>query len=56
LKTQKPTACEKQKAKPEAYEKTHVIGSGASAKVYIAKCQDGSERECALKILDLEVI
>jgi serine/threonine protein kinase len=37
---------------PNEYEKTHLIGMGASAKVYIAKLRDG--RECAVKLLDLE--
>lgn len=41
-------------ADPAAYEKTHVIGSGASAKVVVAKLQDG--RKCAVKILDLEAL
>lgn len=39
---------------PAEYEKTCIIGSGASAKVHIARTKDG--RKCALKILDLEAL
>ncbi|CAD7926185.1 unnamed protein product [Amoebophrya sp. A120] len=39
---------------PNAYEKTTLIGTGASAKVHIAKTNDN--RICALKILDLEAL
>eukprot|EP00397_Hematodinium_sp_SG-2012_P014652 GEMP01014900.1.p1 GENE.GEMP01014900.1~~GEMP01014900.1.p1 ORF type:complete len:332 (-),score=61.58 GEMP01014900.1:1689-2684(-) len=37
---------------PNCYENTHLIGSGSSAKVFIAKVPDG--RRCAVKILNLE--
>ncbi|CAD7962309.1 unnamed protein product [Amoebophrya sp. A25] len=43
-------------ADPSAYEKTTLIGTGASAKVYIAKLKGEEKRTCALKILDLEAL
>lgn len=37
---------------PNSYENTHLIGSGSSAKVFIAKTPEG--RRCAVKVLKLE--
>ncbi|CAD7926186.1 unnamed protein product [Amoebophrya sp. A120] len=39
---------------PNAYEMTTLIGTGASARVHIARTNDN--RTCALKILDLEAL
>ena len=42
-------------ADPNEYEKTYLIGQGASARVHIAKnIRDG--RKCAVKIMDLEAL